>query len=70
MKERIPFLNRGPLVAVIRLNRSIGTGSRSQLNDEALAPVIEKAFKRGKPVSEVRICNFRQPLCINVVNRH
>ncbi|RKT32439.1 serine protease SohB [Roseovarius halotolerans] len=57
MKERIPFLNRGLLVAVIRLNGSIGTGSRSQLNDEALAPVIEKAFKRGKPRAVALLIN-------------
>ena len=49
MKERIPFLNRGPLVSVIRLSGAIGAGSRTQLSDEALAPSIEKAFRRGKP---------------------
>ncbi|MCZ0811142.1 MAG: S49 family peptidase [Pseudomonadota bacterium] len=57
MKERIPFLNRGPLVAVIRLNGTIGTGSRSQLNDEVLAPAIEKAFKRGKPRAVALLIN-------------
>ena len=57
MKERIPFLNRGPLVSVIRLKGAIGTGSRTQLNDEALAPVIEKAFQRGKPKAVALLIN-------------
>ncbi len=57
MKERIPFLNRGPLVSVIRLNGAIGTGSRAQLNDEAMAGSIEKAFKRGKPKAVALVIN-------------
>lgn len=44
MKRFIPFLKRQPRVAVIRLQGAIGTGSRS-LSDQALAPVIEKAFR-------------------------
>lgn len=57
MKQWVPFLNRGPLVAVIRLSGSIGTGSRSQLNDEVMAPIIEKAFKRGKPTAVALVIN-------------
>ena len=57
MKEWLPFINRGPMVAVIRLSGTIGTGSRAQLNDEALAPVIEKAFKRGKPKAVALVIN-------------
>lgn len=38
-----------PTVAVIRLQGAIGTGGRGMLSDAGLAPVIEKAFKRGKP---------------------
>jgi len=57
MKARIPFLDRGPAVAVIRLSGSIGTMSRSQLNDEGLGPIIEKAFKRGKPVAVALLIN-------------
>jgi signal peptide peptidase SppA len=49
MKRFIPFLPKPPLVPVIRLNGTIGTGTRS-LNDEALASLIEKAFKL-KPVA-------------------
>jgi len=51
MGFQIPFIKRGPLVAVIRLTGAIGTGARMQLSDEALAPVIEKAFRRGKPAA-------------------
>lgn len=51
MKRFIPFLDRAPRVAVIRLHGAISTGARGQLNDVALAPIIEKAFKRGKPTA-------------------
>lgn len=51
MKRWIPFLNSPPTVAVLRLSGAIGTGSRGALSDRALAPLIEKAFKRGKPVA-------------------
>ena len=61
MKMRIPYLSRlfarGPFVAVIRLNGAIGAGGRAQLNDEAMAPIIEKAFKRGKPKAVALLIN-------------
>lgn len=41
---------RGPLVAVIRLDGMIAAGP-GRLNDQALAPAIEAAFRRGKPVA-------------------
>ncbi len=41
-----------PKVAVIRLNGAIGTG-RNSLTDAALAPLIEKAFAKGKPKAVV-----------------
>lgn len=49
MLKFIPFLKKPPLVPVIRLQGSIGTG-RNALSDAALAPVIEKAF-RLKPAA-------------------
>ena len=49
MRRFLPFLPKPPLVPVIRLSGTIGTGTRS-LNDEALAPLIDKAFKM-KPVA-------------------
>jgi len=51
MMRSLPFLRRDPLVAVIRLHGTIATGSRGQLNDVALAPIIEKAFRKGKPAA-------------------
>lgn len=48
MKQWIPFIKSDPTVAVIRLQGMIASG-RGTLNDQALAPAIEKAFARGKP---------------------
>lgn len=50
MKRFIPFLPSAPLVAVIRLHGMIANSPRAGvLNDVALAPVIERAFRKGKP---------------------
>ena len=49
MRRFIPFLPKPAFVPVIRLAGTIGTGTRS-ISDEALAPLIEKAF-RAKPVA-------------------
>ena len=40
-----------PTVAVVRLSGAIGSGSRAALSDATLAPILEKAFKRGKPAA-------------------
>ncbi len=48
---RLPFLTKVPKVAVIRLSGVIASGARGRLSDESLAPVIERAFRRGKPVA-------------------
>ncbi|WP_407495139.1 S49 family peptidase [Pseudooceanicola sp. MF1-13] len=48
---------RPPLVAVIRLQGMISSGPRGPLSDEAMAPVIEKAFRRGKPVAVALVIN-------------
>jgi signal peptide peptidase SppA len=50
MRHLIPFLKKPSLVPVIRLQGTIGMGARS-LSDAALAPVIERAFSRGRPVA-------------------
>ena len=50
-------MNRGPLVAVVRLSGSIGSGPRARLSDEAIGPVIEKAFKRGRPAAVALLIN-------------
>lgn len=49
---KIPFLNPAPRVSVIRLQGAIGISGRiggGGLNDAALAPVLERAFTKGKP---------------------
>lgn len=51
MKNWLPFVKSGPSVAVIRLAGVIGGQGRGTLNDAALAPVIEKAFAKGKPAA-------------------
>lgn len=50
MRHFIPFLKPKPLVAVVRLQGMIAAGGRG-LNDAALAPVLERAFRKGKPVA-------------------
>lgn len=51
MKSLNPFAKKSPVVAVVRLQGAIAAGGRGQLNDAALAPVIEKAFSKGKPAA-------------------
>jgi serine protease SohB len=52
----IPFLKSPPFVAVIRLSGMISSGPRG-LNDAALAPVIDRAFRRGKPSAVALVIN-------------
>lgn len=55
MMNFIPFLTRPPLVPVIRLAGTIGTG-RTALSDAGLASLIEKAFKI-KPAAVALVIN-------------
>ncbi|MDO5603990.1 MAG: S49 family peptidase [Paracoccus sp. (in: a-proteobacteria)] len=51
---RLPFFRRAPRVHVLRLQGAIGIAGRGGgggLNDAALAPVIERAFTRGRPAA-------------------
>ncbi|MEP1386879.1 MAG: S49 family peptidase [Yoonia sp.] len=48
MKRFIPFMKSEPVVSVVRLQGAITNGGRG-LDDVSLAPVLEKAFTRGKP---------------------
>lgn len=58
MKRFIPFLNRDPLVAVLRLSGAIAAGQRGgTLSDAGTAPLIEKAFARGKPKAVALVIN-------------
>ncbi|HBS48947.1 MAG TPA: S49 family peptidase [Rhodobacteraceae bacterium] len=51
MKLRLPFIKNPPLVSVVRLNGAIGMSQRGGLSDHALAPHLERAFRRGKPAA-------------------
>ncbi|MBB5516904.1 serine protease SohB [Rubricella aquisinus] len=42
---------RKPVVPVIRLQGAIGAMGRAGLSDARLAPVIERAFRKGKPAA-------------------
>jgi serine protease SohB len=59
MKRFIPFIRQEPFVPVIRLAGSIAASGRvgSVLNDSSLAPVIERAFTRGKPRAVALLIN-------------
>ena len=49
MNIRLPFIKTAPTVAIVRMAGAIGMGGRGALSDRSLAPVLEKAFRRGKP---------------------
>jgi len=52
MKRFVPFMKSDPLVAVIRLQGAIMANPRgSGLSDQAIAPAVERAFKKGKPAA-------------------
>jgi len=51
MKLSLPFLKKHPVVAVVRLSGAIGMAGRASMSDTALAPVLEKAFRKGKPAA-------------------
>ena len=51
----IPFVKKSPVVPVIRLAGTIGSG-RNALNDAGLAAIIEKAFKM-KPAAVALVVN-------------
>jgi serine protease SohB len=44
------FLRRHPAVAVVRLSGAIAAGPRA-LSDAGLAPLIERAFRKGRPAA-------------------
>ena len=52
------FIKRKPSVAVIRLQGMIASGGNpGRLNDASLAPLIEMAFRRGKPKAVALVIN-------------
>ena len=57
MLRFIPFLRSRPAIAVLRLHGMIAAGRGPALNDALLAPLIEKAFRRGKPRAVALVIN-------------
>lgn len=60
MRKYIPGLKSHPSVSVVRLSGVIGAGSRfggEALNDISVAPMLEKAFRRGKPAAVALVIN-------------
>jgi serine protease SohB len=59
MAFNLPFLSRAPKVAVVRLTGAIGMGGRfgAGLNDASIAPVLERAFRAGKPRAVALVIN-------------
>ncbi|MFM2355099.1 MAG: hypothetical protein RLZZ528_835 [Pseudomonadota bacterium] len=59
MRWFIPFLKSPPRVSVIRLQGAIGSAGQfgSGLSDAALEPVIELAFRKGRPVAVALVIN-------------
>ena len=51
------FLSSAPQVAVLRLQGVIASGARGGLSDAGLAPLIEKAFRKGKPKAVALVIN-------------
>ncbi|WP_171209039.1 MULTISPECIES: S49 family peptidase [unclassified Ruegeria] len=51
MTFSLPFLKKQPCVAVVRLSGAIGMAGRNSMSDASLAPVLEKAFRKGKPAA-------------------
>lgn len=58
MRISFPFKKKSPLVATLRLNGAIAAGGRGNtLNDQGMAPLIERAFSKGKPSAVALIIN-------------
>lgn len=57
MKRFIPFLKSKPRVAVVRLSGVISSSGRGTLNEANIGPVLERAFRRGKPVAVALLIN-------------
>lgn len=56
MKRFLPFINKGPLVSVVRLSGLIAARQGS-LNDAGTARMIERAFTRRKPAAVALVIN-------------
>ncbi len=60
MKCRIPFIRRSPRVNVVRLAGPIGSAARLSgggLTDAGVAPLLNAAFRKGRPVAVAIVVN-------------
>lgn len=61
MKTRLPLparlLRRAPRVNIVRLQGMIAANGRGSLSDAVVAPLIERAFRSGKPKAVALIIN-------------
>jgi len=56
----LPFVKSAPKISVVRLTGPIASGGRfgnNNLNDDGLAPALERAFTKGKPVAVALVIN-------------
>lgn len=49
MKRWIPFVKSEPRIAVVRLQGVIASGGRGALSGASVGPLLERAFRKGKP---------------------
>lgn len=57
MKRFVPFMKSDSVVSVLRLSGMIASGTRGSLSDQSLAPLLERAFTKGKPAAVALIIN-------------
>lgn len=57
MKRWVPFLKSDPAVAVVRLQGVIASGSRGVLSHSAVGPLLDRAFRKGKPKAVALVVN-------------
>ena len=58
MKRWIPFLKSNPTVSIVRVVGVIATGGRgTNINEETLSPLLEKAFVKGNPKAVALLIN-------------
>ena len=51
------LFRRGPRVNLVRLEGMIAAGGRGRLSDQSVAPLLERAFRAGKPVAVALVIN-------------
>lgn len=51
------LLRRGPRVNLVRLEGMIASGGRGRLSDQSTAPLLERAFRAGRPQAVALVIN-------------